>query len=172
MSCPPMLNDSRHCNDTVKSTNKKMKQPNNPKQILPAVAVAIFNENGEILLQKRKDVNKWCIISGHVEFGESIENAVLREIEEETNVKASIVRLIGVYSSPGSQTYFYKDKTVQYITSYFEAKLTDTFCPDFSNNETQQLKFFKPENIPDDLALINSNWLTDALSKREIAFIR
>ena len=143
-----------------------------PKQILPAVAAAIFNNNGEILLQKRKDVNKWCVISGHVEFGETIENAILREIEEETNVKATIVRLIGVYSSPGSQTYFYRNKTVQYITSYFEAKLTETICPNFSNNETRELKFFNPKSIPGDLALINSNWLTDALSKRAIAFIR
>jgi len=108
-----------------------MKKPGTSKQILPAVAAAIFNDNGEILLQKRKDVNKWCIISGHVEFGETIENAILREIEEETNVKATIVRLIGVYSSPGSQTYFYRNKTVQYITSYFEAKLTETIFPNF-----------------------------------------
>ena len=142
------------------------------KQILPAVAAAIFNENGEILLQKRRDVNKWCIISGHVEFGETIENAILREIEEETNVKASIVRFIGSYSSPASQTYQYKDKTVQYITSYFEARLTDTIRTDFSNNETQELKFFSTENIPDDLALLNSNWLADALNKKETVFVR
>ena len=149
-----------------------IRQQNNQKQILPAVAAAIFNDKGEILLQKRKDVNKWCVISGHVEFGETIENAILREIEEETNARAQIVRFIGIYSSPASQTYFYKDKTVQYITSYFEAKLEDNIAPDFSNNETQELKFFNPANIPDDLALINSNWLTDALSEREIVFIR
>ncbi len=142
------------------------------KQILPAVAAAIFNDNGEILLQKRKDVNKWCVISGHVEFGETIEDAILREIEEETNIKASIIRFIGVYSSPSSQTYNYKDKTVQYITSYFEAKLTDDISPNFSNNETQELKFFRPENIPTDLALINSNWLADALNKKKMVFIR
>jgi 8-oxo-dGTP diphosphatase len=88
------------------------------KQILPAVAAAIFNDKGEVLLQKRKDVNKWCIISGHVEFGETIEAAILREIEEETNTKANIVRFIGVYSSPNSQTYNYKDRIVQYITSF------------------------------------------------------
>ena len=88
------------------------------EQILPAVAAAIFNDKGEILLQKRRDVNKWCVISGHVEFGETIENAILREIEEETTVKANIVRLIGVYSSPASQTYVYDDRTVQNITSY------------------------------------------------------
>lgn len=141
------------------------------KQILPAVAAAIFNDKGEVLLQKRKDVNKWCIISGHVEFGETIEAAILREIEEETNTKANIVRFIGIYSSPSSQTYNYQERTVQYITSYFEAKLTNPININFSNNETQELRFFNPENLPNDFALINSNWLTDTLNK-ETVFIR
>jgi len=142
------------------------------QQILPAVAAAIFNDKGEILLQKRKDVNQWCIISGHVEFGETIEAAILREIEEETNVKANITRFIGVYSSPASQTYHYKDKTVQYVTSYFEARLTSSIAPNFSNEETGELKFFGVENIPDDIALINPNWLTDALNNSSLVFIR
>ncbi|GAB2816510.1 NUDIX hydrolase [Ferruginibacter profundus] len=143
-----------------------------PQQILPAVAAAIFNDKGEILLQKRKDVNQWCIISGHVEFGETIEAAILREIAEETDSKATITRFIGVYSSPGSQTYHYKDKTVQYVTSYFEARLEDAVAPGFSNNETAALQFFKPEHIPGNLALINPHWLDDALNKTSAVFIR
>ncbi|HEY1019511.1 MAG TPA: NUDIX domain-containing protein [Sediminibacterium sp.] len=145
---------------------------NTTNQILPAVAAAIFNDKGEVLLQKRKDVNKWCIISGHVEFGETVEAAILREIEEETNSKANIVRFIGIYSSPHSQTYHYQDKTVQYITSYFEAKLTNPIDPNYSNTETLELKFFHPENLPKDFALINANWLTDALHKDNTVFIR
>ena len=144
----------------------------NAKQILPAVAAAIFNDKGEILLQRRKDVNKWCVISGHVEFGETVENALLREIKEETNIKATITRFIGVYSSPATQTYFYKDRVVHYVTSYFEAKLVSNISPGFSNNETHELKFFSPENIPADLALINPNWLTDALNQSREIFIR
>src|SRR5687767_13917277 len=101
------------------------------KEIRPAVAAVIFNERGEVLLQKRRDVNKWCIISGHVEFGESVEEAMLREISEETNTRANIVRLIGVYSSPQSQTYTYADRTVQYVTSYFEARLGTDILPGF-----------------------------------------
>ena len=143
-----------------------------PTHILPAVAAAIFNDDGHILLQKRKDVNKWCIISGHVEFGETVENAILREIEEETNVKASIKRFIGVYSTPASQTYFYDHKTVQYVTVYFEARLSSPIPLNFSNNETQELRFFKLEDIPGDMALLNPNWLTDALNEGNIAFIR
>jgi 8-oxo-dGTP diphosphatase len=142
------------------------------RQILPAVAAAIFNEKGEVLLQRRKDVNKWCIISGHVEFGETVESAILREIEEEINLKASIVRFIGVYSSPESQTYFYPDRTVQYVTSYFEARLSGNIHDNFSNNETQELRFFHPDGIPDEMALINSYWLNDAMSKADGVFLR
>jgi 8-oxo-dGTP diphosphatase len=141
-------------------------------QILPAVAVAIFNDKGEILLQKRKDVNKWCIISGHVEFGETVEHAVLREIKEETDASADIVRFIGVYSSPESQTYSYQDRTVQYITSYFEAKLAGDIPAGFSNSETQELQFFSTDGIPQDLALVNEHWLTDALDRETGIFIR
>jgi 8-oxo-dGTP diphosphatase len=144
----------------------------NPKHILPAVAAIIFNEEGEVLLQKRKDVGQWCIISGHVEFGETIEEAILREIAEETHVTAKLIRFIGVYSSPGTQTYAYQDRSVQYVTSYFEAKLTASIQPNFSNDETQELKFFHPEHIPPDLALLNPHWLTDALSGSETAFVR
>ncbi len=142
------------------------------KEILPAVAAAIFNGEGEILLQKRRDVNKWCIISGHVEFGETVEHALLREIAEETNATARIVRFIGVYSSPDSQLYHYPERTVQYITSYFEARLTETIADDFSNEETGELRFFPVDRIPGDMALINPYWLSDALSPQAIPFVR
>ena len=141
-------------------------------QILPAIAVAIFNDKGQILLQKRRDVGKWCVISGHVEFGETLEAAALREILEETTVKASVKRLIGIYSSPQSQTYHYPGRKVQYITSYFEAVLHSDIPPNYSNNETQQLKFFSPGATPADLAQIHPCWLKDALEKSSHVFVR
>ncbi len=143
-----------------------------PKTLFPAIAAAIFNEKGEILLQKRKDVGQWGVISGHVEFGETVENAVLREIMEETDTPAEIKRLIGIYSSPASQTYHYPDRTVQYVTTYFEAQLTGTINPGFSNNETQELRFFQTDEIPQDLALMNPHWLQDALNQTSHVFIR
>ena len=142
------------------------------QQILPAVAAIIFNEAGEVLLQKRNDVNEWGIISGHVEFGESIEQAIVREIKEETNADAEVIKLIGVYSSPASQTYHYKERTVQYVTSYFEAKLKNEVAPDFCNDETGALGYFPINNLPGNFAQINPAWLTDALTKQATAYIR
>ncbi len=145
---------------------------NNSNYILPAIAVIIFNENGEILLQRRRDTGKWCIICGHVEYGETVDNAVLREIKEETGCNAEIVRFIGIYSHPASQTYYYADKSVQYITTYFEAKLTAPIDLTFTNDETMQLNYFLPDKLPHDMGMLNENWLNDALHKKELPYIR
>jgi 8-oxo-dGTP diphosphatase len=144
----------------------------NKNEILPAIAVIIFNDNGEILLQRRKDVDQWCVLSGHVEFGETITNAALREIREETGASADIVRFIGLYSSPSSQTYHYEERTVQYVTAYFEARFTETVDLDFVNNETSELRFFSPQEIPAGLAQINPDWLHDALDPEHAPFLR
>lgn len=140
--------------------------------ILPAVAAVIFNERREILLQKRRDVGQWGIISGHVEFGETVTEAILREIREETTATAAIVRFIGVYSSPASQTYTYDDRTIQYVTSYFEAKLLQEIPLPFSNEETMELRYFSLHELPSDLAQLNPYWLVDALEEKEGPFVR
>lgn len=141
-------------------------------EILPAVSAIIFNERGEVLLQKRRDRNKWCVLSGHVEFGESVEQAIIREIKEETSIASEIVRLVGIYSLPEYQTYHSENRRVQYITAYFEVRLTDLIDIDYSNSETEELKFFKVDAIPPDMDLINPYWLQDALAKNTQPFVR
>jgi 8-oxo-dGTP pyrophosphatase MutT (NUDIX family) len=132
------------------------------KQILPAVAAIIFNEHGEVLLQRRKDTGKWCLISGHVEFGETVVEAILREIREETQTDATVVRVIG-------QTYQYDDRIVHYILTYFEAKLNAPIPIDYKNDETDALVFFPLQSLPENLDQMNPNWLKDAVSpKKEI----
>jgi 8-oxo-dGTP diphosphatase len=142
------------------------------KEILPAVSAVIFNEQGEILLQRRSDTGKWCIISGHVEFGETVEQAILREVQEETEVSSEIVRLIGVYSSPEYTTYFYPDRVVQYVVTYFELKLLGEIREGLKNTESEAFAYFAPHQLPADLDLVNPNWLADALDPDLGVFIR
>ncbi|MFZ8807595.1 MAG: NUDIX hydrolase [Pyrobaculum sp.] len=56
----------------------------------PKVAVAALAvKDGKILLVKRKyppSAGKWSLPGGHVELGERLEEAVLRELKEETGV--------------------------------------------------------------------------------------
>jgi 8-oxo-dGTP diphosphatase len=140
--------------------------------ILPAVAAIIFDKQGHILLQKRQDVGRWGLLGGHVEFGETVEQAIYREIAEETNFTVRIERLIGVYSEPSSQVYFYSDRCVHYITSYFKGILMSEFEERFQNEETQELGLFEVNALPTELAQLNPFWLQDALNSKNIAFVR
>ncbi|MGQ9465220.1 MAG: aspartate 1-decarboxylase [bacterium] len=70
---------------------------NNP---LPAVAGFVMNEKEEILLVKRgvnPEMGRWALPSGFVEQGETPEQAVIRELKEETGLNGICKNLIGVY---------------------------------------------------------------------------
>jgi 8-oxo-dGTP pyrophosphatase MutT (NUDIX family) len=141
------------------------------KLILPAVAAIVFNPERQVLLQRRTKSGKWGLISGHVEFGESVEQAVIREIKEETGLRSAIKRLIGIYSSPETQTYAVAENQIQYVTHYFEVNLLELFEDTFRSEETCDLRFFSPKNLPNNLILMHPTWLTDALQNEKI-FIR
>ncbi|MDL2246221.1 NUDIX hydrolase [Methanobrevibacter sp. OttesenSCG-928-K11] len=67
------------------------------------VDIIIFNEDGRIILIKRKNnpyKNFWAIPGGFVEYGETVENAAIRECKEETNIDVKLVAICGVYSNP------------------------------------------------------------------------
>ena len=53
----------------------------------PTVGVFIFNQSGDLLLLKsHKWPGKYVVPGGHVELGERIEEAVIREAKEETGL--------------------------------------------------------------------------------------
>ena len=56
---------------------------------LPSVARAfVFNPNGQILMAKHKKDTPWVLPGGHVENGESQNEAMLRELQEEFGLEA------------------------------------------------------------------------------------
>jgi 8-oxo-dGTP diphosphatase len=68
---------------------------------LPVASVILANRDRETLLVKRANEpfrNMWCFPIGFAETGESIEDAALRELKEETGVTGKIVQLVDVSS--------------------------------------------------------------------------
>ena len=68
---------------------------------LPAVATLVINDANQLLLVKRSvepAKGEWCLPGGFIETDESIEEAALRELEEETGIKGTVVSLVDFFS--------------------------------------------------------------------------
>lgn len=63
------------------------------------VAVAIFQDE-QILLTQREDFEVWCMPGGQLDSNESIAQAAMREVYEETGLEVRLTRLVGIYSKP------------------------------------------------------------------------
>ncbi|MFR9749662.1 NUDIX domain-containing protein [Nocardia sp. 004] len=61
-------------------------------------AAACILDAGRVLLQCRGDDTMWCFPGGAVELGESIEDAVRREVIEETGFDIEVDAVQGIYS--------------------------------------------------------------------------
>jgi 8-oxo-dGTP diphosphatase len=54
-----------------------------------------------VLVRRRNPPPGWAIPGGFVDIGETVEQAALRELMEETGLAGGSLRLLGVYSDPG-----------------------------------------------------------------------
>ncbi|UKK49977.1 NUDIX domain-containing protein [Prevotella sp. E13-17] len=76
---------------------------NGSKLLHPVVHLHVFNSKGELYLQKRpawKDIqpDKWdTAVGGHIDFGETPEQALKREVSEELGIDDFIPQRIGQY---------------------------------------------------------------------------
>jgi ADP-ribose pyrophosphatase YjhB (NUDIX family) len=60
---------------------------------------AIFDEDGRVLLIRRKDNERWAMPGGAADVGESPSAAVVREVQEETGLRVHPERLVGIFDN-------------------------------------------------------------------------
>ena len=116
------------------------------KIILIFAGGCIFNEKGEVLLQRRGDTNKWGFPGGAIELGETPEMAAIREAKEETGLDVEVGKLIGIYTDCNME-YASGDKAQSILIAY-ELKVVggELFC---DKEETLELKYFSLDNKPE-----------------------
>ncbi|SFG43757.1 Hydrolase of X-linked nucleoside diphosphate N terminal [Halopelagius inordinatus] len=65
---------------------------------------AVFDDEGNVLTMERAESGQWALPGGYVDPNESAEEAVVREIREETGLDVEPVELVDVYSlAPGEE---------------------------------------------------------------------
>jgi len=101
-------------------------------------------KDDKILLIKRKNEpfkGKWALPGGYVEYGEKVENAVIREVYEETGLKTKIRNLVGVYSDPNRDPRGHTI-TVVYILDIKYGELK-------GGDDAVDAKFFDLKDLPE-----------------------
>lgn len=64
-----------------------------------SVAAVVVDDDGRVLVIKRRDNGAWQLPGGVLELGETIHDGLRREVREETGVEVEPVRLTGVYKN-------------------------------------------------------------------------
>ena len=115
------------------------------KVIFTFAGGCIFNDKGEVLLQRRGDSNLWGFPGGAVELGETPQMAAIREIKEETGLDVEVGRAIGVYSDLDI-TYASGDRAQSIVIAFELKQVGGELCCDFT--ETMELRYFSKEEKP------------------------
>ena len=144
--------------EILERNNFELKSPDRMKEKFPlsTVGALIFNSKNEVLLiRTHKWSDKWGIPGGKIKWGETSENALRREILEETGLKISDIKFMLVQDCIHSKE-FYRDAhfvllnyTCRCAGKNPRVKLNDE-GRDFrwlKLNDTKKLKLNKPTKI-------------------------
>ncbi|MBK9721959.1 MAG: NUDIX domain-containing protein [Saprospiraceae bacterium] len=109
------------------------------KPMTSGVRCLIFNENNQVLLVKHFYSNEWYLPGGAINYKESPQKALLRELREECGIYNLIdLKQLNVYTN----NFESKKDTIFLFTAYCEK--TDVKF----NFEIENIKFFNLDNLP------------------------
>ncbi len=143
-----------------------------PERVGCAANGIVFNEAGEVLLQKRADNGWWALPGGWVDPGESVEQAAVREVWEETGLRVSVERLVGVYSDPKYYTImqYPGGETVQFVAIVFECERQSGELQ--VSDESTDVRFFAVDALPEGTLLSARIRIEDAVAGNSQPFVR
>lgn len=108
--------------------------------IVPAASAIVTNKLGEILMHRRVDNDKWSLLGGAMQPGETISQTIIREIKEESGFDTEIEALIGIYSDPNHIIEYSDGEIRQQFSICFHCRIIAGHLK--ISSESKELKFF------------------------------
>lgn len=111
------------------------------------VGVFILDGEGKVLLEKRSDCGLWCLPGGAVEPGETVEQAALREVKEETGLTVAMTDFVGIYSDKEDRLIHYPDTGHFHLVDVvLRGKIVNGSL--IRSHESEELGFFSKPSLP------------------------
>ena len=122
------------------------------------VGAFIINENNQLLLQKRAvpaEKDHWCIPGGRLEMFETLENAVIRETKEETDLDIEVIKMIGVCD------HIIKEESAHWVATSFLCKIKSGVPKIMEPDKASDLRWFDLDKLPEKLKNKKKKALSD-----------
>ena len=120
---------------------------------IPTVDIIIeIDSKGIVLIKRKNPPYGWAIPGGFVDYGESLEEAAVREAKEETNLDVKLIRQFHTYSDPKRDPRHHSISTVYIAKGEGILKAKD---------DALEIGIFIKSNLPDEIAFDHRNILTD-----------
>jgi 8-oxo-dGTP diphosphatase len=125
-----------------------------PRPVCPPIAADVIAEIGDriVLIERKNFPLGWAIPGGFVDFGETVEQAAIREAKEETSLDVELRALLGVYSRPE------RDPRGQTITIVYVGRGRGE---PVAADDAKSLALFDPRHPPSPLAFDHAEILRD-----------
>lgn len=125
--------------------------------------VKLYDENenfkGIVLIERVNKPVGIAIPGGFVDIGETVENAVVREMKEEISLDVSIQSLLGVYSDPARDERFHTASVVYICKAYGTPKACD---------DAKEVFIYKKDELPlEKLVFDHKQIILDFLEKEK-----
>lgn len=115
--------------------------------ICPSVAAVIHDDQGRILLQEKSSGEGWSLPAGAIELGESPQQAIIREVMEETGFEVSVQKIIDVFGGTDFRYVYPNGDKVEYVVTLFECR-TEGQQSAPSDRETKSIRYFSQADMP------------------------
>jgi len=123
-----------------------------PKNPFCTVDAIIEIEGGIILIKRKNPPLGWAIPGGFVDYGESLEDAIVREAKEETGLDIKLIRQFHTYSDPKRDPRHHTISTVYIATASGRPKAGD---------DAKEIGIFTKDTLPEYLAFDHRQILED-----------
>jgi ADP-ribose pyrophosphatase YjhB (NUDIX family) len=129
------------------------------KNPVPTVDIIIEIESkGIVLIKRRNPPSGWALPGGFVDYGESLEEAAIREAKEETDLNVKLTAQFHTYSDPE------RDPRHHSISTIYIAKAKGT--PQ-ARDDAADIGIFNDSSLPDAIAFDHRSILRDYFKSKK-----